>query len=142
MLSRVRLVSGALRASAFSGPKVHVRHMTTTTSAEAEGTKAPTAPTLSSRQLEELNELGVALTQRGHTCVATQTSPSVAITWCGKQQCTGANRLVQPVQASIAFPPQRRIRVVHFDDSNVRLALWGLAMAPWVGILIGSIACR
>ena len=112
--------------------------MTTTTGAEEE-TKALTAPKLSSQQLEELNELGVALTQRGHTCVVTKTSPSAALTWCGKQQCTGANRLVQ---ASISFPPQRRIRVVHFDDSNVRLALWGLAMAPWVGVLIGSIACR
>ena len=139
MLSRVRFVSGALRAS--SRPKFNVRHMTTTTGAEEE-TKALTAPKLSSQQLEELNELGAALTQRGHTCVVTRTSPSVAITWCGKQHCTGANRLVQPVQASISFAPQRRIRVVHFDDSNVRLALWGLAMAPWMGLLIGSIACR
>lgn len=93
------------------------------------------AATLTSKQLEELNELGVALTQRGHTCVTTEASAS-ALTWCGKgaQQCSGPNGLVR---ASIQFPNGGGRRL---DDVSV--LFMAFATAPWVGVLIGSVLFR
>ena len=93
----------------------------------------PPTLSLSSKQLEELNELAVALTQRGHTCVNTRASTS-ALTWCGKgaQQCSGPNYLRG---ASIQFSNGRRQQLD--DVSKVLLAF---AVAPWAGILIGSVS--
>ena len=139
MLSRVA-VRATLRAPGF------VRHFSaaTDTTANAHPEElvsktppiTPTPPTLSSKQLEELNELSVALTQRGHTCVNTTASPS-ALTWCGKgaNECSGPGRLVR---ASIHFPSGLQPR--RLDDlSKVLLAF---ATAPWLGILVGSVIFR
>lgn len=121
MLSRVRV-----RVASCHGANLLAR-CTTTARADKPVPIPPTPPTLSSKQLEELNELAVALAQRGHTCVNTRTSTS-ALTWCGKhaQQCSGLER------ASINFPKSQK-------PDDVSVFLMALAIAPWAGILLGSI---
>lgn len=128
MLSRIRVVASRANANLV------VRHTTTATDTQAPPTLTPT-PMRTSTKLQELNELSLALTQRGHTCVNTTASPSV-MTWCGNDAggCSGPGKWKR---ASIQFPDGQPRRV---DDlSKVFLAF---AVAPWAGILIGSVIFR